>query len=213
MVQPLFVELLGLPGVGKTTVASLLQAKFAQYNLKCAILQEAAIKVPSQIIKGTLSFTLWTLNYCLSEIIDYRKSREFNIVILDRGLLDTICWVRWLKNIGLIKGAEERVIEKYIEKIQWFETTPLIIVLHTDFTTTLKRRRGEIGRIVNEKTYLEIKIAYEQVLSQHYPRFLKRQVKVLDTTDISPSEVCDWAFEQIIKLWPSLLAQTSATSS
>lgn len=210
MSKPLFIELAGLPGSGKSTTALLLYKEITRHNLKCVLLPEAASISPLQDFKGKYPFTLWTILYYMTRILECESSNEYDIVILDRGLFDSLCWFTWLKNSGEIDSEIFEITKSFVEKIPLMTEPHLVLVLQAKFRTALLRREGDVGRIVNQIIYAQIEESYEYMLHQSFPRSLRNGFHIINTDYLSPKQVCDWALDRIDNTWPFLLKRKAA---
>jgi len=138
--QPLFVELAGLPAAGKTTTARLLKAQLSREGSQCEVVPEAAARSPLQQIKRHWKFNAWNLCEGVESILEHSTTRDLDVVILDRGLVDTLCWIQWFRSKNEIDSTTACALESFAQVPGWFREERLVIVLRVTFETALKRR-------------------------------------------------------------------------
>src|SRR5690349_21164219 len=100
--SPLFLELAGPPASGKTTTARLVWERFAGKGVHCSIVPEAAARSPLVNLKRSWTFNAWTLCQTVSSVLERTNSQQEDIVVLDRGLIDSLCWIQWFRSRGEI---------------------------------------------------------------------------------------------------------------
>lgn len=159
-----FLELAGLPASGKTTTAYLLLDELIKRGLHCDVIPEAAARSPLSYLKRKWQFNAWTLCQAVTSILEHEARPAHDLVVLDRGLVDALCWIRWYRLTGVIEGAIADVLESFVRVQTWFQKLGLVVVLRVKFETALQRR-GLTGRILNPHTYQELHEAYDFVLN------------------------------------------------
>jgi thymidylate kinase len=190
MPTPVFIELAGLPAAGKTTTASLLQEKLTRRGLRCLVVPEAAGRSPLASLKRNWQFNVWTLCQGVSSVLEHQGRQDKDVVVLDRGLVDALCWMRWFRMRRGIEPMLADAVEAFAKVPTWFQAVRLVVVLRVKFETALKRR-GQPGRIVNAETFEELHRAYSSVTKDLTNRTRQEQPRYLDTDGLSRSQVLD----------------------
>lgn len=189
--QPLFVELAGLPAAGKTTAAHLLNAQLLREGAQCEVVPEAAGRSPLQQIKRHWKFNAWNLCEAVESILEHSTTRDRDVVILDRGLVDALCWIQWFRSKNEINSTTACALESFAQVPAWFREERLVIVLRVTFETALKRR-GAQGQIVNAVTFSELQNSYDNVLTRLHEEGLPTgDIHMIDTDALSPTQVLD----------------------
>jgi len=188
--NPIFVELAGLPASGKTTTASLLNERLSAWNLCCTVVPEAATKSPLSHLKRNWQFNAWTLCQTVGSVLECSSTQEHDVMVLDRGLVDALCWIEWFRSKNEIDAATANALESFAQVSTWFQQLKVIVVLRVKFETAL-RRRGVAGRIVNPQTFEELRRAYESTVGGLERSNQATDIRVLDTDDLSPVQVLE----------------------
>ncbi|MFQ5852547.1 MAG: hypothetical protein ACE5JU_18455 [Candidatus Binatia bacterium] len=207
--KPIFLELAGLPVAGKTTTASLLVDELTKRGLRCIVVPEAAAISPLSHLKLNWQFNAWTLCQAVASILEHGARPSHDLVVLDRGLVDALCWVRWFRLTDGIEGATADALESFARVKTWYETCNLVVILRVKFETALKRR-GQTGRIVNLQSFRELHEAYDATLKDLRTDPLVKHIAMLDTDNLSPSEVIYWTLDRLNDLWPRLGKNTGS---
>lgn len=192
---PIIIEFAGLPAAGKTTAVNLLRDSFLARGVSYKVIPTALNVSPLAHFKKEWTFDAWsicrTIMYLLEESIDSKN----DIVIIQRGLLDSLCWLEWFRANGKIEPVLAQKIEEFVKIPQWFQKTSLTIALLADFKTGLQRR-GKIGKIVNPETYTQLRAAYDTTLNSL--RTIKsNNIVVIETDTLSPSQVHNLIIERL----------------
>lgn len=197
--KPFFLELAGLPGAGKTTTASLLFDELMKRGIRCAVVAEAAARSPISHVKRSWQFNAWTLCQTVASILEHQARASYDVVVVDRGLVDALSWVAWFRSRGEIEGATADVLDSFAKVGTWFQAPQLILVLRVKLETALQRR-GQNGRILNPQTFQELRDAYSLVCDRLKTDHVVKSIHSLDTDELSPLEVLDWTLARMGEL-------------
>lgn len=190
------VELAGLPAAGKTTTARLIEEALTRQRIPVRVVPEAASIAPIGALKRHWFFNAWTLCTSVKEYLEASAAGDAAKVVFDRGFVDCLCWVMWYRTTGRIDEATARALEGFATAAAWFESTEVTVVLRCEFETALKRR-GEGGRIVNAKTFQELRRAYDLVLNRLVKLDKGPMILMIDTDSLTPEHVRDRVLTQI----------------
>ena len=107
------LEFFGTPKAGKTTILSACE-HFLKRNLPSQSWNVTARPEGSEVVdlpRTSMHYNEQTGRYALTELVTRLHSHE--LVILDRGLLDTVIWSDYWLRKGKISEAEQKTIEAY----------------------------------------------------------------------------------------------------
>lgn len=179
--RPYFVEVLGTPEAGKTTtikeVISSLTSK--GYNVK--YIQESAEIVPTEFPKASIEAHIWMRLHTAQEIL-LSSFSTFDIIIVDRGILDTMFW-------DYLFFKRDKLTEKQLSSVDNFFKNlgfmpDFVIILSTSPEEAILRRGGE-GRIVTKK--------FIESFNTDLKSFSEKQITIpkleIDTTNMSVETV------------------------
>lgn len=180
--MPLMIEFLGTPEAGKTTTIHRLADELSKTK-KVSIIQESAELVPPIFPKGGLAAHFWMRLHTGKNVLEAEYGKS-DIVLIDRGIIDTLFWNYYYSTTGAMTSEEAVVINNF------FLTLPIhlpdkVFFLYTTPEEAIRRRGGE-GRIVT--------LDFVTRFGNHLKEFIKTvEVPViqLDTTNLSENAVLE----------------------
>lgn len=187
---PFVVEVLGTPNSGKTTAIQTFEKIAKHYNIKCKIIYEAAARCR---IKNKLSpeFNLWTLNETVKQLLE-AYTGNYDIIVCERGLLDTICWCNLYYQENLMSIEEYHKIVDYILLKRLINKVNCVYIMKCSVETSLCRENlsGILevkGTIVNEMVLTKYNASLERVENEFRKHFEK--IVTVDTTKLAQPEI------------------------
>ena len=115
--RPLMIEFMGSPEAGKTTAIDSIVKSLNDLGIITSKIRESAESVPSYYPKGSLSAHFWMrLNTAKSISEQYHKNSD-DVIIIDRGIYDTMFWNEILKNKGELNKSECYVADSFFEML------------------------------------------------------------------------------------------------
>ncbi|MFR2166308.1 MAG: hypothetical protein ACLS5W_00110 [Coprococcus sp.] len=95
--RPIVIEFSGSPKAGKTSCINSLELFLKRNGFTVNIVQERASVCPVSD-KQSPMFNLWTACMSLAGLIGTleNKKNQVDVLILDRGIFDALCWFQWL---------------------------------------------------------------------------------------------------------------------
>jgi predicted ATPase len=158
--SPIFIELIGTPAAGKTTLAARLNHYFNSNGVTCTVAAEPNLDYPGDPAdKLKPVFNQWTLQESARLMDSYRAARDFEIVIFDRGLVDSLYWLSWFRSS---RGFSE---EEYIRKVAasgfYLKLMSQVFILTCSYEVAVDRRSGG-GRIMNPGIYPQLLANYNK---------------------------------------------------
>ncbi len=182
--RPLMIEFMGSPEAGKTTAIDSIVKSLNDLGIITSKIRESAESVPSYYPKGSLSAHFWMrLNTAKSISEQYHKNSD-DVIIIDRGIYDTMFWNEIFKNKGELNKSECYVADSFFEMLH----------LKPDFTICLfvspeesVFRRGGEGRIVTRAFISDFntKLHYFTIMLKNQGT----EVFELTTDKLSPEKV------------------------
>ena len=96
--RPIVIEFCGTPKAGKSSCISSLVLFLKRNGFKVRVLTERASVCPIDN-KFDPNFNIWTGCSALAELVHIlsNEPRSLDVVILDRGMFDAVCWFHWQK--------------------------------------------------------------------------------------------------------------------
>ena len=182
-ISPVFIEIIGTPAAGKTTLANRLNYFIQRSGLICEIAPEPAGRYPGDPSdKLRPSFNQWTLSESISAM-DYYRSE---VVIFDRGAIDSLYWLNWFKDIKAFDVGVYKSIA--LDSLIYVKMIRKTILLTCSYEVADRRRPG-YGRIMNPGVY-------PQLLSNYGKKYIATDIGldlsslfVLDTGELQVDTV------------------------
>lgn len=187
---PFIIEVLGTPNAGKTSAIQTFEKILKRNGVKHKIIYEAASRCK---IKNKLSpdFNLWTLSETIKQLLEV-YSGNYDIVICERGLLDTICWCELYYQDNIISKDEHQKLLDYILLNRFISHIGCCYIMECSVEASLERENlsgllDVTGTIVNEVVLSKYNTSLERA-KQLYSKYFK-MLMTLDTSILSQSEI------------------------
>lgn len=185
--RPFFIEFSGTPKSGKTTGATRLDLFLRRSGFRVRTLAERASTCPLRR-KDHMFFNVWTACTTLVQMLE-ALDRDDQIVIVDRGLFDALCWMNWLEKTARLNSEERQIIDNFIFLKRWRELTDIVFILKVNPKESLKREFAgqltkRLGSIMNENTLKQFNNSLDIIDKEHNRSF--RRVIHIDTTSTDP---------------------------
>lgn len=147
---PIFVELLGTPKSGKTTLLKNLRGLFNNNELEIFTRRETAEYNPVE--KESKQYDLWMVLELFRNLSEDISNKQGRIVVYDRGIIDRLTWLENAVESGEISREDlSRISGLYnLESIRK-EYKPITLGFLTSPELSVKRKGSE-GRYVNLRT-------------------------------------------------------------
>src|ERR1035438_5336908 len=104
--KPIVFEFAGVPKAGKTTILNALAGFLKRCKFRVEIVVERASVCPIKD-KADANFNVWTACTTLAQILektqDPPRPEDPHILILDRGLFDSLCWLNLMERRDRIR--------------------------------------------------------------------------------------------------------------
>jgi thymidylate kinase len=210
--QKLVIEFAGTPRAGKTSTMEGLQRRLCDSHLRVHIVEERAgqCRVPTS---ERLHFNIWTAMSTLAAIIEALHT-DADVVLVDRGLFDSLCWLEWCFATDRLKATEHVIIRDFlcVESIR--KLIDVVLVMTVEPAVALERERTTRprglsrgpGTIMNQATLCELNASIAAAVQMHSMQFQLRQ---LNTTTLARDEAEHLATKTVIDMiWALVSART-----
>ena len=143
--KPLVIEFAGVPKAGKTTTLTQVQTFLKRCGFRTDVVVEPASVCPI-CDKKHANFNIWTLCTTLAQILEKTqnppRTDDPQILFLDRGLFDSICWLTMMERISRIRREEREIIQKFLSIDDWRRRISAVFVMLASPSDAMKRERG-----------------------------------------------------------------------
>ena len=191
--RPIVIEFSGSPKSGKTSCINSLELFLKRNGFKVKTIQERASVCP---ISDKLSpmFNVWTSCMSLSGMIGIleNKSNDMDVLILDRGIFDALCWFNWLVDKEKMEKEQLEIIENFLLMDDLVKPIDIVFSFTADPETSIEREythllTDKLGTIMNPVVLTE----YKQSVIENQTKKSRFFHKIfpIDTTDKSQDDV------------------------
>lgn len=173
--KPLVIEFAGVPKAGKTTTLSNVQTFLKRCGFHTDVVVERASVCPIRDKKHA-NFNIWTACTTLAQILEKTQNPprddDPQILFLDRGLFDSICWLTMMERISRLRKEEKEVIQKFLTIDDWRKRISAVFVMLVSPKDAMKREQGILpvegkgGSIMNNEILGQIREVNEKCAEQ-----------------------------------------------
>ena len=163
--KPLVIEFAGVPKAGKTTTLTNVSTFLKRCGFRTEVVIERASVCPIQDKKNA-TFNVWTACMTLAQILEKTQTPprpdDPQILFLDRGLFDSICWITMMERISRIRLDQKEIIERFLMIDNWCKRISAVFVMRASPQDAMKRERGVLpvegvgGSIMNTEVLKQI---------------------------------------------------------
>jgi len=204
--RPLFIEFCGTPKAGKTTCADRLTYFLNRSGYQVLKIVERASLCPLRN-KHHVSFNIWTACTALVQILE-AKEKDYNIVILDRGIFDALCWMNFMTMTGRLTEAEKEKIVSFFLLDYWLSMLDIVFLMVTTPQEAVRREFQDQliqkeGSIMNERTLTLYNKAIEKTyedMAKHFKSVIK-----INTTKFTQIECAKAVTKESLQVLHNLL--------
>lgn len=191
--RPIIIEFCGSPKSGKTSCINSLDLFLRRNNFRTKILTERASICPVQN-KYDPYFNIWTVTSAIAELSEMlsNHSKDYDVIILDRGIFDALCWFSWLLKRKHLEILNYNSLESFLTMDSWRSAIDLIYVFTASPDTSLNR---EFANLLTRKTgsimHPDILISYKETIGEMIPKYETKFKKIehLDTSEFDLNTV------------------------
>jgi len=178
--KPLVIEFAGVPKAGKTTTLSHVQAFLKRCGFRTDVVIERASVCPIRDKKHA-NFNVWTACTTLAQVLEKTQNPprgdDPQILFLDRGIFDSICWMTMMERISRIRQKERQIIQDFLMIDDWRKRISAVFVMLVSPDDAMKREQGLLpvegasGSIMNPQILKQIRDINQQCIQDLGDRF------------------------------------------
>jgi predicted NUDIX family phosphoesterase len=143
--RPMVIEFAGVPKAGKTSTISSIQSFLKRCGFRVEVVVERASVCPIRD-KKHFNFNIWTACTTLAQILEKTQNPprpdDPHILILDRGLFDSICWLTLMERLERVRTEDRLVIEKLLQIDDWRKRISAVVMMTVSPADAMDRERG-----------------------------------------------------------------------
>lgn len=192
--KPIVFEFAGVPKAGKTSTIAALQSFLKRCGFRVEVVVEKASVCPIRD-KQHFNFNVWTACTTLSQLLEKTQippnDGDPDILILDRGLFDTVCWLGLMEKLKRIRTRDREVLESFILTDDWRKRISAVFVMTVNPNDAMKREKGLLPVKGAKGSIMNLQVLQEMVeTTNETSEKLKGQFRIfpISTSDITHSE-------------------------
>jgi len=177
--RPIVIEFAGVPKAGKTTTLNTIHGFLKRCGFRVETVVERASVCPIRD-KKHFNFNVWTACTSLAQILEKTQeppsASDPEILILDRGIFDSLSWMAMMEKMGRLRKEERETIEKFLLIPDWRKRVAGVIVMKVAPQEAMERERGNLpvvgsGSIMNEEVIRQMLANTNQCIDRFRNRF------------------------------------------
>ena len=173
--KPLVIEFAGVPKAGKTTTLTNVQTFLKRCGFRTHVVIERASVCPIRD-KHHANFNVWTACTTLAQLLEKTQNPpqpdDPQILFLDRGLFDSICWLTMMERVSRVRKDEGDLIRKFLTIDDWRKRVSAVFVMLASPEDAIRREQGVLpvkgqeGSIMNPEILQQIMEVNKQCVDQ-----------------------------------------------
>lgn len=212
--RPIVIEFSGSPKSGKTSCINSLELFLKRNGFKVKTIQERASVCP---VSDKLSpmFNIWTACMSLSGMVGVLEDKTncMDVLILDRGIFDALCWFNWLVTKGKMEKDQLAIVENFLLMDDLVKPIDIVFSFTADPETSIEREythllTDRLGSIMNEAVLTEYKNSV--IETQNAKSSFFHKIFVIDTTAKNQDDVGKEVTEKTLESLNDLLVEKVA---
>ena len=189
--RPIVIEFSGSPKAGKTSCINSLELFLKRNGFTVKIVQERASVCPVSD-KQSPMFNIWTACTSLSAMIETLEKNDIDVLILDRGIFDALCWFEWLSKNQKMEYSQKKYVENFLLIDDFVKSIDIVFSFKTSPEKSIEREyatllTNKLGSIMNKKVLDEYLSAIDRTIESKRQFFHK--IKVVETSDKNQNQV------------------------
>ena len=215
--KPLVIEFAGVPKAGKTTTLAHVQTFLKRCGFRTEVVVERASVCPIRDKKHS-NFNVWTACTTLAQILEKTQNpprpEDPQILFLDRGIFDSICWMAMMERVSRIRPNQRKRVQEFLMAEDWRKRISAVFVMLASPQDAMKREQGllrvegKTGSIMNPDVLDQIRDVNRECI-EHFDsdfRIFPIDTSFGDTKD-DPKRTAEEVTEAILGLIEEQIAE------
>lgn len=205
--SPLVIEFAGVPKAGKTSTLNQVQAFLKRCGFVTSVVIERASICPIRDKKHS-NFNIWTACTTLAQILEKTqvppRTEDPDILILDRGLFDSIWWLSLMERLARIRKAEREEVERFLLADEWRQRISGVFVMSVSADDALKREQGVLpvigheGSIMNRDVLEQCRVVVNETTARLEKQFRLFTVDTSDPRFNTQPKACEAVVDKVL---------------
>lgn len=139
--RPFIVEFDGMPSCGKTTLVKKLETYFRHHGLSVFTPQESAEAI-RHVPRITPEYNMRTALYTIQIIMDMSWNHTYDLILLDRGIFDCVCWADYCYDKHMITEKQKNTLKQYYLLPMFTDKIDCAVVMICEPEVALEREKN-----------------------------------------------------------------------
>lgn len=209
--RPIVIEFCGSPKAGKTSCINSLELFLKRNGFSVKVVQERASVCPVSD-KQSPMFNIWTACMSLSGLIGVLEDKNnlVDVLILDRGIFDALCWFEWLHSTQKMETHQKLTAEQFLLMDEFIKPIDIVFAFCVEPRISIEREYANLltdkmGTIMNPTVLREYLNALHRTIEQKGAYF--HSVFKIDSSNKSQDEVGKEVTEKTLDTLKNLLME------
>lgn len=162
------IEFIGIPYSGKTITMDELSRVLRSRGVAVSKIEEFRgdpLFYAQQKLTADVNL-LRALNFMQSFIHAFRMERP-SVVLVDRGLFDTCCWLEWLSQHTQVPSEYQIIVDALTETVSKFIIKNRVVWMDRDPLAAVRSHGDSVGQIVNFTNLASLRVVYEKLFNSN----------------------------------------------
>ncbi len=201
--RPFVIEFAGAPKSGKGTIISLVEQFFRRQGYKVRVPQEGA-EVFRSLPRSSPLYNIRTGIYSLGWLIDAAYDGNFDLFILDRGVVDVFLWMEFWQKKGLLSVQTKQVLQEFFMYEEVVSLLDAVVILRCNLEVSIAREKltsliDKEGEYMNHQTLSLLVGVVNEVVEKKKLNGLPLIIK--DNNGDNPKEVAKDILSQLLLIF------------
>ena len=212
--RPIVIEFSGVPKSGKTTSINSLMQFLKRNDFKVKVLQESASVCPVND-KHSPMFNLWTACDSITTLVGVLESdrTKYDVIIIDRGIFDSLCWFEWLLMNDKIENTMKEVMDTFLTMEELTSYIDIVFVYEVTPEKSIEREYATLltdilGSIMNKEVLSEYLKAVDSTIENARKKKLFRKIEVIDTSNKTQDDVGKKVTKMVLDILMEILDES-----
>lgn len=209
--RPIVIEFSGAPKSGKTSSINSLMQFLKRNDFKVKVLQESASVCPVKD-KHSPMFNLWTACDSIRALVGELESdrTRYDVIMIDRGIFDSMCWFEWLLENDKIEKAMKKVMDSFLAMEELTSYIDIVFVYKATPEKSIEREYANLltdvpGSIMNTEVLSEYLRAVDSTIKYARKKKIFRKIEIIDTSDQTQADVGKKVTETVLGILMEML--------
>ncbi len=166
------IEFMGMPRAGKTTALEYVESYLKHEEVNVRTIYEGA-RISPLDKSNRFEYHSWSFHNTINRVLE-SKINNYQVILIDRGILDHIAFLGAIKNIEKINF---NVLKEYYKQFLPLEDSIIYFEISPEKTIERERKHKKfLGRVFNENFLRDLNEAYKETVKE-FDEFICTKVK------------------------------------